>query len=77
MRHEPDYIDRTIETVRNHQGADNCWPQWANIFADDIEDLRTEIARLAPIEDAARAWCAKNQLRVDAEAIALRAAVEA
>ena len=36
---ERDYIERTIATVRNHRGADNCWPQWANIFADEIESL--------------------------------------
>jgi hypothetical protein len=37
--HERDYLERTIATVRNHRGADNCWPQWANIFADEIERL--------------------------------------
>lgn len=46
MRHEPTYIDRTIAAVRNHRGADNCWPQWANIFADTIEDLQAENKRL-------------------------------
>jgi hypothetical protein len=40
---EPDYIDRTIATVRNHRDADNCWPQWANIFADEIERLREQL----------------------------------
>jgi hypothetical protein len=40
-----DYLERTIATVRNHRDADNCWPQWANIFADEIE-------RLWKIEDA-------------------------
>lgn len=39
MTHERDYLERTIATVRNHRGADNCWPQWANIFADEIERL--------------------------------------
>jgi len=39
------YLERTIATVRNHRDADNCWPQWANIFADEIE-------RLWQIEDA-------------------------
>ena len=34
---EDDYIVRTIATVRNHREADNCWPQWANSFADEIE----------------------------------------
>lgn len=44
-RSEPDYIDRTIESVRNFQHVkDNCWPQWANIFADEIEDLRFDLA---------------------------------
>jgi hypothetical protein len=38
MNHR-DYIERTIATVRNHREADNCWPQWANIFADEIEAL--------------------------------------
>ncbi len=36
---ERDYIARTIATVRNHKDADNCWPQWANAFADEIERL--------------------------------------
>ena len=36
---ERDYLERTIATVRNHRDADNCWPQWANIFADEIERL--------------------------------------
>jgi len=36
---ERDYLERTIATVRNHRGAENCWPQWANIFADEIERL--------------------------------------
>jgi hypothetical protein len=44
-RSQPDYIDRTIETVRNHRDADNCWPSWANIFADEIEDLRADLAK--------------------------------
>jgi hypothetical protein len=39
MAHERDYLERTIATVRNHRGAENCWPQWANIFADEIERL--------------------------------------
>lgn len=53
-RSEADYIDRTIATVRNHRGADNCWPQWANIFADEIEALRADrdalAARVAELE---------------------------
>jgi hypothetical protein len=36
---ERDYLERTIATVRNHRDAENCWPQWANIFADEIERL--------------------------------------
>ena len=48
-RHERDYIERTIATVRNHRDADNCWPQWANIFADEIE-------RLWRVEDSARTF---------------------
>ena len=46
LHHERDYIERTIATVRNHQDADNCWPQWANIFADEIERCWAEIDRL-------------------------------
>ena len=42
-RSSADYIDRTIATIRNHRDADNCWPQWANILADEIEDLRAEL----------------------------------
>lgn len=49
LPHEPDYIERTIATVRNHRDADNCWPQWANIFADQIEALMTERAALAAV----------------------------
>jgi len=52
-RSSADYIDRTIATVRNHRNADNCWPQWANIFADEIEDLRAELSRLREEQDAA------------------------
>ena len=36
---ERDYLERTIATVRQHRNADNCWPSWANIFADEIERL--------------------------------------
>lgn len=43
-RADPDYIDRTIETVRCHLEAENCWPQWANIFATEIIHLRRELA---------------------------------
>lgn len=42
-----DYLTRTIATVRNHVDAESCWPQWANIFADELE-------RLWRIEDAAK-----------------------
>jgi hypothetical protein len=42
---ERDYLERTIATVRNHRDADNCWPQWANIFADEIERLWDETDR--------------------------------
>jgi len=37
--HDRSYLERTIATVRNHRNADNCWPSWANIFADEIERL--------------------------------------
>lgn len=40
-----DYIDRTIETVRNHRDGDNVWPQWANLLADEVERLREESHR--------------------------------
>jgi hypothetical protein len=46
LAHERDYIARTIATVRNHKDADNCWPQWANIFADQIESLEAELERV-------------------------------
>lgn len=46
LPHEPDYIARTIETVRNHRNAGNCWPQWANIFADQIEAYEQHVAGL-------------------------------
>lgn len=39
MNPSRDYLERTIATVRIHREADNCWPQWANIFADEIERL--------------------------------------
>jgi hypothetical protein len=42
----PDYIDRTIATIRNHRDADNVWPQWANALADEVERLREERDRL-------------------------------
>ena len=54
QRHERDYIERTIATVRNHREADNCWPQWANIFADEIEALWSERDRLVAEHDEAR-----------------------
>lgn len=34
-----DYLTRTIETIRNHRDADNCWPQWANRLADEVERM--------------------------------------
>jgi hypothetical protein len=46
LAHERDYIARTIATVRIHKDADNCWPQWANIFADQIESLEAELERV-------------------------------
>jgi hypothetical protein len=44
--HERDYLERTIETVRQHRSADNCWPSWANIFGDQIEWMWAEQAKL-------------------------------
>ena len=58
-RHGPDYIDRTIATVRNHRDADNCWPQWANIFADEIEDLRVRVETLEAALRDAEPLCAR------------------
>jgi hypothetical protein len=55
LAHERDYIARTIETVRNHKDADNCWPQWANIFADQIESLEAELERVTDENEALRA----------------------
>ena len=58
LPHEPDYIARTIATVRNHKHADNCWPQWANIFADEIEGLWAErdaaLAVVSQLQDVCR-----------------------
>ena len=51
MTFERDYIDRTIETVRQHKDSDNCWPQWANIFADEIDHLRAEVAAERALAD--------------------------
>lgn len=52
VTHERDYLERTIATVRNHRDADNCWPQWANIFADEIE-------RLWAVEEQTRDFCSR------------------
>lgn len=46
-RAERDYLETTIATVRNHRGTSNAWPQWANIFADEIEALWKENDALA------------------------------
>jgi hypothetical protein len=56
LAHERDYIARTIETVRNHKDADNCWPQWANIFADQIESLEAELERVTAALQEARPY---------------------
>jgi hypothetical protein len=65
MRHEADYIARTIETVRNHKDADNCWPQWANIFADQIEDQAAALAVVERERDMLREYetCADWYIR--------------
>jgi hypothetical protein len=47
--HDRDYLERTIATIRIHRDADNCWPQWANILADEIERLWAVEADLASI----------------------------
>jgi hypothetical protein len=64
-RHERDYIERTIETVRNHRDADNCWPQWANFFADEIEDCWAELERVENERDEAR----KNAIHLQRELV--------
>lgn len=56
-RSEADYIDRTIEVVRVHRSSENSWPQWANLLADEIEDLRGDIAQLTTERDQ---WQAHN-----------------
>ncbi len=66
---ERDYIDRTIATVRNHRDADNCWPQWANIFADEIERLRALIVEHHAVDGVA-------QMVGDKCAVCARAALE-
>lgn len=52
--HERDYIERTIATVRNHRGADNCWPQWANVLADEIESCWADLEQATRERDEAR-----------------------
>ncbi len=49
---ERDYIARTIATVRNHKDAENCWPQWANAFADEIERLDAALEQAERERDA-------------------------
>jgi hypothetical protein len=46
VRHEPDYIDSTIATIRQHdpKRSQSPWPGWANALADTVEDLRGEVA---------------------------------
>lgn len=78
-QHGDDYIDRTIATVRNHRDADNCWPQWANIFADEIEALRAErdalAARVQENNDALdRAYQARDDWKGQAQILAARVA---
>lgn len=53
-RDAADYIDRTIATVRNHIDADNCWTEWANLFATEIEALRAECAAAEARAEKAR-----------------------
>lgn len=53
MSEERDYISRTIATVRNHRDSENCWPQWANVFADEIERLRAERVQTVELLTAA------------------------
>ena len=72
-RDDRDYIARTIATVRNHRDAENCWPQWANIFADEIERLDALLAerdeRIRRLEEALteyadhQAWRCKYRQR--------------
>ncbi len=74
-RSERDYLERTILTVRNHRSADNCWPQWANIFADEIERLWQ---READLEDELRGTCEMNEqsMRTLREVVKNREAME-
>ncbi len=51
---ERDYIARTIATIRNHRDADNCWPQWANKLADEIERLDAELEQAERERDEAQ-----------------------
>lgn len=53
-QHSKDYIERTIATVRNHADADSSWPQWANVFADEIERLWGLEEQLDALLNAAR-----------------------
>lgn len=50
------YLERTIATVRNHRDADNCWPSWANIFADEIERLWAENEKLREQVNSGRSY---------------------
>jgi hypothetical protein len=52
--HERDYIERTIATVRNHREAENCWPQWANIFADEIEACWADLVEARAVAERTR-----------------------
>ncbi len=76
---ERDYIARTIATIRNHRDADNCWPQWANALADEIErldvlhmraDAMTETKREL-LADALRRYTTWGDAWIEARALLL------
>lgn len=54
-RHDPTYIDTTIQTVRQHKGAVNSWPFWANALADAVEDERARAEDAEAERDEAHA----------------------
>lgn len=76
---ERDYLERTIETVRVHRDADNSWPQWANILADEVERLWAVEALVGELRDALRmlvydpdflTWTTRGQREVARAALA-------
>jgi hypothetical protein len=63
-----DYLTRTIATIRNHRDADNCWPQWANLLADEIERMWAALVVSSPPPGAPEeAQSADADVRADAK----------